>query len=660
MVRFLNLAVAIRKLTSRRVAAVIVAVVTAVAVALVVRLADGAALAEAARQAASAPVTVVLALGAFGCAFVLRAVAWRRVLPGLGFGHALAGIHLTLGANHVLPLRLGEAMRVVSVSRRANVDADVAIASSLTLRAVDTFAVLGLGLAAAPAVLVSLVGPFGWMLLGVGAAVLALGLVFWWLRLGGPQRPEGAGAPRARPPDGAAVALSVAAWPLEAVLVHQAAHWAGLDISAGEALGVTAVSVVAQIAAIAPGGFGTYEAAAVAAYTAFGYDPAAALVAALWAHALKTAYALAAGGIAAFVPLPALTALRRRTDEGLGARARPAASADESRAGGVAPSDSTAAEWTAPGRHGPHHADRFRRRHLLPAELTALGRHGPHPSAAAPFAGARGAERPLVVLFMPAYNEEASVADCVRRAPAAVLGCEVEVIVVDDGSADATAEQALAAGADVISLPANQGLGAAVRVGLAAAVERGASAVAFCDADGEYAPEELAALVGPILADEADYVAGSRFKGRIEVMKPHRRFGNVVLTTALSLVAGRRISDGQTGYRAFSRRAAADAEIIHDFNYAQVLTLDLLDKGYRYLEVPISYRFRTTGESFIKLGRYLRHVVPGVWRELTAGRSGPRAAVPPSTAPRSAPDRGHPADDPPRDDASLVDAVRHS
>ena len=86
------------------------------------------------------------------------------------------------------------------------------------------------------------------------------------------------------------------------------------------------------------------------------------------------------------------------------------------------------------------------------------------------------------------------------------------------------------------------------------------------------------------------------------------------------LVARRRISDGQSGYRALSLRAACNAEIIHDFNYAQVLTLDLLDKGFRYAEVPISYRFRTSGESFIKLGGYLRRVVPAVARELTTGR----------------------------------------
>ena len=169
---------------------------------------------------------------------------------------------------------------------------------------------------------------------------------------------------------------------------------------------------------------------------------------------------------------------------------------------------------------------------------------------------------------------------------------------------------------EVVSSPTNRGLGATVRAGLRLGVERGAAAVVFCDADGEYPPEEIDALVSPILEDRADYVVGSRFLGRIDDMRPHRRVGNVVLTTSLSFVARRRITDGQSGYRAFSPAAAADAEVIHDYNYAQVLTLDLLAKGYRYHEVPISYHCRTTGRSFVTLGRYLRRVVPAVYREL--------------------------------------------
>jgi hypothetical protein len=221
-----------------------------------------------------------------------------------------------------------------------------------------------------------------------------------------------------------------------------------------------------------------------------------------------------------------------------------------------------------------------------------------------------------IVLFLPAHDEEASVARVIDRVPAAVLGHPVVCIVIDDGSGDDTATRARDAGAEVVSSNVNRGLGAAVRTGLHVATERDAVAVAFCDADGEYDPAELERLVAPILRGDADYVVGSRFAGTIESMRPHRRVGNVVLTALLRFVARTPITDGQSGYRALSGRAACQAEIIHDYNYAQVLTLDLIGKGFRYDEVPITYRFRSSGHSFVKLGRYLVNVVPAVHREI--------------------------------------------
>jgi glycosyltransferase involved in cell wall biosynthesis len=229
-------------------------------------------------------------------------------------------------------------------------------------------------------------------------------------------------------------------------------------------------------------------------------------------------------------------------------------------------------------------------------------------------------DRRPIVMVLPAHNEEATVADVVRRAPREVHGHPVEVVVVDDGSTDGTAALGRAAGATVHSLGRNRGLGAAVRSGVRWGVERRAAAVAFLDADGEYAPEELADLVAPIIEDRADYVIGSRFAGLPRDMRPHRWFGNRVLTLGMKLLVSRwgvrGLSDGQSGYRALSPAAAAHAELIHDFNYAQVLTLDLVAKGYRYAEVPITYRFRRHGRSFVRLGPYLRRVVPGIWREL--------------------------------------------
>jgi glycosyltransferase involved in cell wall biosynthesis len=223
-----------------------------------------------------------------------------------------------------------------------------------------------------------------------------------------------------------------------------------------------------------------------------------------------------------------------------------------------------------------------------------------------------------IVLFLPAHDEGPRVAGVVSRAPATVRGRRVEVVVVDDGSTDDTVAEALAGGADVVCHGVNRGLGAAVRTGLADAAARGAAAVAFCDADGEYDAAELERLVGPVLDGTADYVIGSRFAGRIDRMLPHRRLGNRVLSAWIRWVTRRPITDGQSGYRAFSAAAAREAEIAHDYNYAQVLTVDLTLKGFGYAEVPITYRFRSSGRSFVRLGPYVRRVVPAVRRQLAS------------------------------------------
>lgn len=505
-------------------------------------------LGEVLHAAVTDPTGLTIALTAYFLAFVVRAGLWCRALPGLPFGQSLAAIHVSLAANHILPLRLGEPLRVVSVVRRARAPIAAATASTILLRAADVLAVVAIAAILGPGLAEDLIGGAG-LPLALASGTLLLAAAAWLARV---VRRTGANS-------GAWLALvvpgSALAWLLESVLVWSCAGWAGMDVSPTDAALVTAVTIAAQTVAITPGGIGTYEAAATAAFVGLGADPGAALAAAVAAHALKTGYALVAGGVGAVWPAPSLFGYLR-----LARAAAPAA---------------------APPRPGP------------------------------------GDSAP-VVLVLPAHDEQETVAAVVARAPARVAGRPVRVIVVDDGSRDATAARAEGAGATVVRMGVNRGLGAAVRRGLAEAVALGAAAVAFCDADGEYAPEELEAMVAPILSGEADYVVGSRFRGEIRHMRPIRRLGNRVLTLALSAVARRALSDGQSGYRALSPAAAADAEIIHDFNYAQVLTLDLLGKGYRYAEVPISYAFRRHGRSFVRLLPYLRHVVPAVYREINA------------------------------------------
>lgn len=222
-----------------------------------------------------------------------------------------------------------------------------------------------------------------------------------------------------------------------------------------------------------------------------------------------------------------------------------------------------------------------------------------------------------VIVFLPAYNEEESIGNVIRHIPRDFHdSVDVKVLVIDDGSSDQTVEVSNRAGADyIVSFTKNQGLGAAVRAGLRESFERGADIGVMIDADGEYPADYIPNLLRPIFQGEADYTMGSRFLGTIKGMKLHRRLGNYCFTVIQSLLLRRWIYDGQSGMRAFTRPALQHAEIIHDYNYAQVLTLNLVRKGFRVKEVPIPYHVRSTGTSFITFRGYLSRVFPAIWKE---------------------------------------------
>ncbi|WP_374720003.1 glycosyltransferase family 2 protein [Parageobacillus toebii] len=223
-----------------------------------------------------------------------------------------------------------------------------------------------------------------------------------------------------------------------------------------------------------------------------------------------------------------------------------------------------------------------------------------------------------VIVFLPAYNEEQSIGEVIRKIPRHFHPCvDVKVLVIDDGSTDNTVAAAREAGADYIyQMQENRGLGAAVRQGLQECLRLGADIGVMIDADNEYPAEQIPDLLAPIFAGEADYTMGSRFLGTIRGMKWHRRLGNYFFTFLQSLLLRTWIYDGQSGMRAFSRQAMEHAEIIHDYNYAQVITLNLVRKGFRVKEVPIRYQVRTTGQSFIKFRAYVTAVLPAIWKEM--------------------------------------------
>lgn len=223
-----------------------------------------------------------------------------------------------------------------------------------------------------------------------------------------------------------------------------------------------------------------------------------------------------------------------------------------------------------------------------------------------------------VIVFLPAYNEEESIAKVIKQVPRNIHpNVVVEILVIDDGSTDRTVDVAREAGADyLIKQDQNRGLGAAVRTGLKECYRLGADIAVMIDADNEYPANEIPNILEPIFVGKADYVMGSRFLGNINGMKFHRRLGNYCFTFLQSLLLRKWIYDGQSGMRAFSRQVLEHAEIIHDYNYAQVITLNIIRKGFRMKEVPINYQVRTKGQSFIKFQSYLTSVLPAIIKEM--------------------------------------------
>ena len=174
-----------------------------------------------------------------------------------------------------------------------------------------------------------------------------------------------------------------------------------------------------------------------------------------------------------------------------------------------------------------------------------------------------------------ARDEEAAVGAVVRGIPGEACGLPVDVLLVDDGSRDATPDIAREHGARVHSHPVSRGLGAALRSGLEIARDEGYAAAVYLDGDGEYDPADFERVLDPIARGRADYVLGSRFLGSRDGMSWHRTLANRMTSALLGCLMETVTSDGQTGYRALSARALGAARIGHDYNYAQVLTLSL-------------------------------------------------------------------------------------
>jgi glycosyltransferase involved in cell wall biosynthesis len=208
-----------------------------------------------------------------------------------------------------------------------------------------------------------------------------------------------------------------------------------------------------------------------------------------------------------------------------------------------------------------------------------------------------GDGEPLLAIVMAAYNESGSVGPVVASLPPTVCGLRVVPVVIDDGSADDTADEARRAGALVGSHRRNLGQGDALRTGFAAAQRLRSTVVVTMDADGQHDPAELPDLVGPVVAGEADYVQGSRFLGRYDDAGGARDLGIRGFTRLITLLTRTDITDCTNGYRAIDGAALGRLRLVEDRFSASEILIQAAGRGLRIREVPVHIRSREVGES---------------------------------------------------------------
>jgi glycosyltransferase involved in cell wall biosynthesis len=195
--------------------------------------------------------------------------------------------------------------------------------------------------------------------------------------------------------------------------------------------------------------------------------------------------------------------------------------------------------------------------------------------------------QPKTIAAIPAYNEEKHIEEIVSK----TLYYVDQVIVVDDGSDDRTGERARGAGAEVVTHDKNSGKGVAINTAFKAAREMNPQAMVLLDADGQHSPEEIPSLLDPVLNSQADMVVGSRFLKNNHIPK-YRMLGQTVLNITTNLGSGIKLTDTQSGFRAFSRKAI-EKMALKETGFAVESEMQFMAGRYglKVTEVPIETNY---------------------------------------------------------------------
>jgi glycosyltransferase involved in cell wall biosynthesis len=193
-----------------------------------------------------------------------------------------------------------------------------------------------------------------------------------------------------------------------------------------------------------------------------------------------------------------------------------------------------------------------------------------------------------IIAAIPCFNEERCIGSVLLKTKKFVSS----VVVIDDGSSDATADVAAEAGATVCQHGRNRGYGAAVRSALSKGRELEADVLVILDGDGQHDPREIPRLIKPLLDGEADIVIGSRFLQKGKQPPFYRRLGQRVLNAVTNVGSGQKISDSQSGFRAYSAKALEQLNLAENgMSVSSEMQFAISKAGLKVAEVPIDVSY---------------------------------------------------------------------
>jgi glycosyltransferase involved in cell wall biosynthesis len=189
---------------------------------------------------------------------------------------------------------------------------------------------------------------------------------------------------------------------------------------------------------------------------------------------------------------------------------------------------------------------------------------------------------------IPCFNEEAQLPQTFRDLPRSLPGIgTIELLVIDDGSNDRTAEVARGLGADVLCVPLHRGLANAFVVGVDACLARGADIIVNTDGDNQYCGDDIAKLVAPILEDDADLVIGTRPIAEIESFSLVKKLLQRVGSWVVRVLSGTRVADATSGFRAMNRKAALQVNVFSRYTYTLETIVQAAHHGMRVRSIPV-------------------------------------------------------------------------